>query len=124
MELEFFEADELEGRDVGGFDDDLRGHAGKKGFFPAGGAQAPLVAGFEAGEAVGEVGGAEVVAAGFGEGEKLFGDLRADNVDAVVISAGAAAAVAEVAGHGVRAAWLKNGTEDVFRSGGHAACDQ
>lgn len=64
----FFEdgaGDVFEGVFVGGGEDDLWGDAGFPGFFPSGGAEAPLVAGFEAGEIVFGDGGGEIVALRF-----------------------------------------------------------
>lgn len=58
-----FEGDEFEGVEVGGFEDDGGSEAGFEGFGPAGDAEAPVVAGVEAGEVVFGDGGGEVVAA-------------------------------------------------------------
>ena len=55
----------LEGVLVGGFEDDGAGGAGLADLEPAGGADAPAVAGFEAGEAEVRHGGGEVVAEAF-----------------------------------------------------------
>ena len=44
--MEVFEGNELEGVDVGGFEDDGGSFAGLEGFDPAGHAEAPVVAGF------------------------------------------------------------------------------
>lgn len=61
---EGFEGDELEACFVGGAEDDGAGVAGFVGFVPASGADAPAVAGAEAGEIEFGAGGDEVVAAG------------------------------------------------------------
>ena len=92
---------------------------------PAGGADAPAVAGFEAGEAILRHGGAEVVAESFGGFEEGGVDDAADGVDAVVVGAGLAAAGAVEAGHGLAAADVEGLAEDVFAAvfdgfdGGH-----
>ena len=52
---------------------DARGLAGREGLLPAGGAQAPAIAGLEAGELEFRHGRAEVVALGPGEGQELGG---------------------------------------------------
>jgi hypothetical protein len=116
----FFEdgaGDVLEGGFVGGLEDDLGGEAVFPGFFPSGGAEAPLVAGVEAGETVIGHGGGEVVAVGFGEGEEVFGDAGADGVAAGVFGAGGTGAVAVETGEGVDGAGLEFGAEDVFVHG-------
>ena len=69
---------------------------------PAGGADAPAVAGFEAGETVLRHRGEEIVAEGLGGCEEGRVDDAADGVDAVVVGAGVAAAVAVEAGHRAR----------------------
>lgn len=63
VSLQIHEIDELECGFVGGFQHDLRSGPGFEGFLPAGGAEAPLVAGIQAGEAEFRARGAEVVAA-------------------------------------------------------------
>ena len=102
-----------QGGGVGAGEDDLGGGAGFPGFLPALGAEAPAVAGVEAGEAELGARGGEVVAAGAGEGEEVVGDADADGVAAAVGGAGVAAAVAEEAGHRVEGAGLQRLAEDV-----------
>ena len=72
---------------MGAGEHDLGRRAGLPGLAPALGAEAPAVAGAEAGEA--ELGprGGEVVAAPAGEGEELLGDADADGVAAAVLGA-------------------------------------
>ena len=60
--LEVVEADELDGTDVRGGENDGRGDAGFEGFLPAHGAQAPAIAGLKAGKSRLRHGRAEVVA--------------------------------------------------------------
>jgi hypothetical protein len=122
--------EELEGNDfegvlVSGFEDDGAGRAGLLDLKPAGCADTPAVAGFEAGESVLRHWGAEVVAEGFGGFEEGRVDDTADGVDAVVIGASFAAAGAVEAGHGLAAADVEWLAEDVFATvfdgfyGGH-----
>ena len=114
---EELEGDDLEGVLVGGFEDDGAGCSGLLDLQPAGGADAPAVAGFEAGEAVLGHGGGEIVAEGFGGGEEGRIDDAADGVDAVVVGAGLAAAGAVEAGHRGAAAGVEGLAEDVFAAG-------
>ena len=58
---ERIEGYEFEGGDVGGFEDDGRGHAGIPGFDPAGDAEAPSIAGSEPGEVEFGAWGGEVI---------------------------------------------------------------
>ena len=88
--------------------------AGIDALQPAGGADAPAVAGLEAGEAVLRHGGGEIVAEALGGGEKLRRDDAADGVHAEIVRAGVAAAVAEEAGHGLAAAGGEGLAEDVL----------
>ncbi len=111
---EELEGDDLEGVLVGGFEDDGAGGSGLLDLQPAGGADAPAVSGFEAGEAVLGHGGGEIVAEGLGGGEERGVDDAADGVDAVVVGAGLAAAGAVEAGHGLAAAGVEGLAEDVF----------
>jgi len=110
---EELEGDDFEGVLVGGFEEDGAGGSCLLDCEPARGADAPTVAGFEAGEAVLRHGGGEVVAEGFGGGKERGVDDAADGVDAVVVGAGVAAAVAVEAGHGLGAAGLERTAEDV-----------
>ena len=111
-----FEADELQGVDVGGFEDDGRSLNGIECLRPAGDAEAPLIARIQAWKVVFRDGGGKVVAALPAEGEKGVCHHRADRVQAFVIRSGAAVAVTIKAGDGPVAAGLQWGSEDV---GGH-----
>ena len=114
---EELEGDDLEGVLVGGFEDDGAGCSGLLDLEPAGGAEAPAVAGLEAVEAVLRHGGGEVVAEGLGGGEEGGVDDTADGVDTEVVGAGLAAAGAVEAGHGFAAACAKRLAEDVLAAG-------
>lgn len=107
------EGDEAEGVFMGGFEDDGAGGAGVEDLLPAGGADAPVVAGFEAGKAMFRHGSGEIVAEALGGGEEVGGDDGADGVDAKVVGAGVAAAVAIEAGHGLAATGGEGLAEDV-----------
>ena len=119
MFLQVGKVGEFEGGFVGGFQDDLGGAAGVEGFLPAGGAEAPAVSGFQAGEAVFRLGRGEVVAAAFGEFEETVGHPGTDDMDAGIALAGAAAAIAEPAGEGFDRAGLEGRSEHVERFAGH-----
>ncbi len=84
-----------------------RGDACVERFFPAPNAQAPPVARAKAGETETRDGSNEVVAACAGEGEELVGHDGAHEVQAGVVLAGVAAAVAEKAGERVAATLLE-----------------
>ena len=112
-----FEGDDFEGGFVRGFEDDGAGGSGLLDLKPAGGADAPTVAGFEPGKAVLRHGCAEVVTEGLGGGEERGVDDAADGVDAEVVGAGFAAAGAVKAGHGFATAGIERLAEDVFSAG-------
>src|SRR6202044_4275053 len=77
---EELEGNDLEGVLVGGFEDDGAGCSGLLDLQPTGGADAPAVSWFEAGEAVLGHGGREIVAEGFACSEKGRIDDAADSV--------------------------------------------
>lgn len=104
---EVFDGDEFEGAEVGGFEDDGWGVAGVEGLGPAADAEAPGVAGFQAGEVVFGARGGEVVAFEACEIEEVGGHDGADGVEAVIFGAGAAEAIAIEAGGWVGAAGLE-----------------
>ena len=90
---EFFEdaaGDVFQGGLVGGFEDDGCTPARIECLFPARGADAPAVAGFEPGESVFGPRGAEVVSGGGRICEELLGDHGADGVAAVILGTGIA----------------------------------
>ena len=93
-----FKGDNLEGSLMGGFEDDGAGSSRLLDLEPTGGANAPAVAGFEAGESVLRHRGAEVVTQLLGDAKELFSDDAADGVDTEVVRAGVATAVAVEAG--------------------------
>jgi len=111
--FEVCEIYKFEDGDVAGWEAYAGGHAGDEGFAPAGDAEAPFVAGFEAGEAEFRGRGGEVVAAEPGEGEECVGELDADGVEADVAGAGAAVAVAVEASQRTQAATLEGTAQDV-----------
>src|SRR6056297_1827550 len=98
-------------------EDDGRRDSSVEGFFPAVHAQAPPVAGGEAGEVVHGPRRREVVAARLREGEKVGCHLSADDVGAVVVGAGPARAVAVESGHRVGAAGAEVVAENVAGHG-------
>ena len=93
-----FKGDNLEGSLMGGFEDDGAGSSRLLDLEPTGGANAPAVAGSEAGESVLRHGCAEIVAKGLGDAEELFVDDAADGVDTEVVGACVATVVAVEAG--------------------------
>src|ERR1700677_1763745 len=111
--LEVVEIDEFQRGDVGGGEDDGGRHAGVERVFPAADAEAPAVAGDEAGEIPLRDGGAEVVPLLAGELQELGSHADADGVQAGVAGAGLAETVAVETGHGGLAAALEFAAEDV-----------
>jgi DNA helicase II / ATP-dependent DNA helicase PcrA len=107
----------FQGRLVGGTQAHSWRAAGFKRFLPAGGAQAPAVARLQSLKAKFGPGGAEVVALGFGEFEEFGSDYGADSVQAKVIGAYIAAAIAVEAGNRVFAAGFQFFAQYVYRFG-------
>jgi hypothetical protein len=108
------EGNDLEGVFVGGFEDDRAGGSGTLDIEPAGGANTPPVAGFEAGETVLRHGGTEVVAKSLGRFKEWSVDDAADGVDAMVFGARLATACAVETRHGLAAADFERLAQDVF----------
>ena len=104
MTLEIIEVDEFQRGDVGGFKVDGWRDTGIEGFLPAQHTQAPLVAGLEAGEVIFWVRRDQVIAHHLGENQKILGHAGTHGVNADIICAGVAAAIAEEAGERVIAA--------------------
>lgn len=104
-----------EGGFVGGFENHTGGTARIEGLAPPASTETPAIAGFEAGESIAR--GGQIVALVAGVGEKRGGNLGANHVNAEILGAGFAAAVAQEAGHGIGATGLELGTENV--AGGH-----
>lgn len=98
---------------MGAGQQDGRGNAGVVGFFPAEGAQAPFVAGFQAREVVAGLGRGQVVAAAARKFEEGFGHDGANHVAALILLIGAAETVAVKAGHGLGAATAEGAAQDV-----------
>src|SRR5580704_7977709 len=98
---------------MGGLEENGAGSSGLLDREPSGGADAPAVSGFEAGESILGHGGGEVVAECLGGSQEGGVDDAADGVDAVVVGAGVAAAVAVEAGHGLAAAGFQRAAENV-----------
>ena len=114
---EEFEGHDVEGGLVGGFQDDGAGGTCLLDLEPAGGTDAPAVAGAEAGESVFRHGGGEVVAEGLGGGEERLVHDAADGVDAEVFGASFAAAGTVKARHGFASAGGDGLAKDVFSAG-------
>lgn len=90
-----------------GGQDHRRSFSRLQGLFPAQGAEAPAVPGLKTGES--ELGRwcAQVIASGFGELEKILGDLSTDNMGALVLGPGNTGAGPVVSGFGGFAARLE-----------------
>jgi len=122
QELEW---DDLECVFVGGFEDDRARGSSLLNLQPAGGTDAPAVAGLEAGETELGHGGTEVVAQGLGGFKEWSVNDAADGVDAMVFGARLAAPRAVKARHGFAAADVEGLAQDVFAAvfdgfnGGH-----
>jgi hypothetical protein len=110
---EKLEGDDAEGVLVSRFENDGTGCSGLLDFEPAGGADAPAVAGFEAGKAELGHGSREIVAERLRGSEKGLIDDAADGVDANVVGTGVATAIPEKAGHRLAAANSEGLPEDV-----------
>ena len=82
-------------------------------FFPAFDAETPAVPVFEAGKSVFRAWRTEVVALGLGEGEKISGDKGADGMEAAILCACSAVAVAVKASEWSGAAALEWAAQDV-----------
>ena len=100
---------------------DARGDAGVPGFEPAFDAQAPVIAGLQAGEAIVRHGRAEIVAARAAEYEKFVRHLGADGVQADVTGAGIAASVTVPAREGGAAAGVERLAENIVSLYRHEA---
>ena len=79
-------------------------------------AQAPLVAGLQAGKTKLGMGGAQVIADIFRVGQEFRGHQRADRVAAMVLGAGVAMTVAKIAGRRVVRAQLERAATDLERT--------
>jgi hypothetical protein len=117
MRLEVVQGAFFKGSPMGSPQSDPGGTAGFKGFLPPAGTQAPAIARFQAFEAEFRPGGAEVVALGFGEFEEFVGYHGADGVQAKIIRADVAAAIAVKAGDRVFAAGFEFFAKYVYRFG-------
>jgi len=119
------ERNDLEGVFVSGLEDDRAGGSGLLDLEPAGRADAPAVAGFEAGEAKLRQRGTEIVAQSLGGFKEWSVDDAADGVDAMVFGARLATARAVKTRHRLAAADVERLAEDVFTAvldgfdGGH-----
>jgi hypothetical protein len=119
------ERNDLECVFVGGFEDDRAGGSSLLDLQPAGGTDAPAVAGFEASETELRHGSAEIVAQSLGGFKEWSVDDAADGVNAMVFGASFATAGAVKARHGLAAADVERLAEDIFAAvldgfnGGH-----
>src|SRR5262245_60817988 len=109
--FQLVERDDVQGHSMGRLEHDLRGGTGVQRLLPARGAQAPAVAGLEAGEAVLRQRRREVVALRLGEVEELGGHDDANRVKAGILAAGIAAGIAIEAGQRRRRAWLQDAAQ-------------
>lgn len=114
MLLEIGEVNELKGRFMSGFQHDAWRTISLEGFLPASGTQAPLVARLETGKAEIRPRGGEIIAALFRELEEIRSHFRADDVDALIASAAAAATIAVPAGERIRRAGLEVAAEHIM----------
>ena len=98
---------------MGGVEPHHGGAALVMGLKKARGAEAPLIARFQAGKLEFRVRRAEVVADILGKGQKFSGHHRADRMAAVVRVAGVAMAVAEKAGERLGRAGFQSLTQNI-----------
>jgi len=124
MALQVLQADELQGAFVGAFQHHRGRQACEQGLAPAGGAQAPAVAGLQSCKAPLWPGCAEVVAQLNGKCQKFGRDPGADEVRARVALVGAAAAVAKVARERVVGAWRQRRSQNVKQCHARKMCGQ
>ena len=115
--LEIFQRDIAQGRLMGGGQDHRWSFPRLQGFFPAQGTETPAVPGLETGES--ELGSwcAQVIASGFGELEKILGDLGTDYMGALVLGTGNTGAGPVVSGFGGYAARQEVFAKDVLSGG-------
>ena len=112
---EKLERNDAQGIFVCSFQDNRAGRSGLLNLKPAGGTDAPAVAGLETRESVLGHGGDEVVAKGLGRGEEWGVHDAADGVDTEIVGAGVAATIAIEAGHRLTAAGLQRLAKDITR---------
>ena len=105
--LQIFQVHMFQCRHMRRFEDDGRGYATLPGFFPASGAETPLITGVQSGEA--KLGNrlGEIVATIGCKLEEIIGHHRADDMKSQIPLSGIAAAIAEEAGHRIGAARLE-----------------
>jgi hypothetical protein len=108
------EGNDLERVFVRGFEEDGAGRSSLLNLQPAGGADTPAVAGFQAGEAKLRHGGAQIVAEGLRRFEERSIDDAADCVDTKIVRTSLTAAGAVEAGHWLAAADVQGLAEDVL----------
>lgn len=113
MSTEVVEVDELQGRDMGGPEDDGAGDTGFECFGPSGGADTPLISGSEAFEPELGYGGDQVVAATDTEIEEFDSDPAAHDMEPRVVAPILTATGAVVPREGFIGAGLKFSAEDI-----------
>ena len=108
---------------MGGFQDQLGCGSCIQGFLPAGRAQTPAVPRLQPGESVFRNRRGEVIADLLRKGEELGGHHGADRVQAGVMGAGLATAIAEESGHRIKGAGQQFPAQNIAGvsvvSGGH-----
>ena len=104
--LQIFQIHMFQRRHMRRFEDDGRRYAALPGFFPSRGADAPLIAYFQPGEAKFGNGLGEIVAAIGCKFEEISRHDRADDMQPPIPLSDITAAIAEEAGHGIGAARL------------------
>jgi hypothetical protein len=105
--------DEFKCDDRGGVEVDFGRAAVVEGFFPAQNTEAPLIAGLESGEGKFRARSHEIVSLISAELEEFPSHDGADTMKPAVAGPGAAAAIAEEAGHGVGGASSEIFSEDI-----------
>lgn len=85
---------------MGGFQPNIGGAAFVMRLQEPRGAEAPLIAGFQPGKAKLRAWGRQVIAQIFRKGQEFGGNRHADSMAALILGAGVAVAVAEIAGYG------------------------
>jgi len=93
MQLESFKRHIVQSMLMRGSQDDLGRKSSIKGFFPAQGAQTPLIAMLKTGEAIFRARRNEVVAHGTRKAQKLIGHNGANNMPTGIVGASSAIAI-------------------------------
>lgn len=111
--LQLVEVHPFQRRNVRGVQVNARSHACVEGFFPARHAQTPAVARAQSGKTILRRGRRQIVALGARELQKFVGHHGADEVQAEVVFAGVATAIAQKSGQRVAATFAQRLAQNI-----------